>query len=109
MIIFNVEIYGDDALYFCSMSKSEQSEWIKKYTNQQSDLVIDEFLSNPLKIGGMECKKCGEMNNKIIRHDSNISKGNAEESSVDSLNVLDKTEGQRDSGKRPKGFKRKKD
>lgn len=109
MQIFNKQIFGDDALDFCSWSKAEQKEWIKKHTNQQSDTVIDEFLSNPLKIGGMECKKCGEMNNKIVRHDSNISKGNAEESAVDSLNVLDKTEGQRDGGERPKGFKRKKD
>jgi len=42
--IFNIQIFGDDALYFCSLSKKDQTIWIKEYTNQKSSVLIKEFV-----------------------------------------------------------------
>ncbi len=45
MTIFNIEIFGDDAKAFCALTKKEKQEWIKKYTNQTSNKLIEEFLN----------------------------------------------------------------
>lgn len=42
--IFNIQIFGEDALFFYSLSKKDQSVWIKENTNQQSAILIKEFV-----------------------------------------------------------------
>lgn len=108
MVIFNVQIFGDDALDFCSWSKSEQKDWIKKYTNQQSDEVIDDFLSRPFKNEDGKCLNCGTLNNKIVRHGEHISKGNVIEVAADSNGIVGEKPSSNNSVERPKSTKRKK-
>lgn len=108
MVIFSVQIFGDDALDFCSWSKEQQKEWIKKYTNQKSDTVIDEFLSNPMRNDDGVCMNCGTLNNVIVRHDNNISKTDVIEVAANSTRILDKEPSEGNSVKRPKGTKRRK-
>jgi hypothetical protein len=49
MTIFNIELFGADADWFCNLTKSKQFSWIKTNTNQVNDDLINEFLSTPLK------------------------------------------------------------
>ena len=45
MTVFNVELFGSDADWFCGLTSSEQISWIKNNTNQTDDALINEFLS----------------------------------------------------------------
>lgn len=57
MIIFNIQINGSDAEWFCKLPKAEKIEWIKNNTNQKSDVMIEEFLQQPINNGcGCGCK-----------------------------------------------------
>lgn len=56
--IFNVEINGGDISWFCGLPKAEKAQWVKSNTNQQNDLLIEEFLNTPLKQGDCGCG-CG--------------------------------------------------
>lgn len=73
MIIFNVELNGNDAKWFCSLSKEEKINWIKSNTNQKNDILIEEFLSSPIKEKKCGCGCNGSSNGE------NISKRNADE------------------------------
>lgn len=59
MEIFNKHIFGSDADYFKKLSVIEQVNWIKKYTNQQNDNLINEFLSNIPENNDKNCIDCG--------------------------------------------------
>jgi hypothetical protein len=74
--IFNIIISGRTLEQFCAMSPQEQKEFIKTHSNQQSDLLIDQFLSQPF-VAQQGCANCGELNNKIENpfKNGNISKG----------------------------------
>ena len=106
--IFNIKIFGDDALDFLSWSQETQKTWIKNMTNQKNDDVIYEFLSNPKLSKKSACLGCGELNNKIIIHGDNISKGNAKEDATSSESVLARESSGGDSYERPKKAKRTK-
>jgi hypothetical protein len=56
--IFEVMLFGDDALEFCSMNKREKTAWIKANTSQKSTLIIKEFVDviENSKVG--TCKSC---------------------------------------------------
>jgi len=69
MQIFNIHINGDDAKWFCDLSKEAKIEWIKLNTNCQSDVLIEEFLNNPIK----EDCGCGCGGNKQAKKNVNIS------------------------------------
>jgi len=64
--IFNVQIFGDDALEFLSWTQEMQKEWILTMTNQTNESVIYEFLSNPKLSEKAGCSNCGPLNNIIF-------------------------------------------
>lgn len=84
MKIFNVEINGKDAEWFCNLTKEEKYDWILKNTNQSNDILINEFLNRTLDPNKKEyCVECRGNKQKIsiakIVENGNISKGNEQE------------------------------
>lgn len=83
MTIFNIELFGADADWFCNLTKSEQFAWIKANTNQVNDDLINDFLSTPLKNKKEYCFTCRDNKQRVsiakIVEDGNISKGNEPE------------------------------
>jgi len=65
MEIFGKHIFGSDANEFRALPVLEQYEWIKKYTNQNDEDLINEFLSNIPENNDKNCLDCG--NNKRER------------------------------------------
>ena len=59
MVIFNVEIFGEDKDYWLAQTPEFKVEWIRKYTNQQDDAVIEEFINNPKISKDKICLTCG--------------------------------------------------
>lgn len=106
--IFNVKIFGDDALEFLSWSHELQKEWIKTMTNQQSDDVIYEFLNNPKISSSSLCLDCGRLNNKIVDHGGNISQTDATENADSSESNMVRESSTGDSVKRSKNIKKSK-
>lgn len=98
MEIFNKHIFGSDADYFKQLSVIEQVDWIKKYTNQQNDDLINEFLSNIPENNDKNCLDCG-----------NKRKGISEKTATD-VEQTDVTDvSARNSTKRQRSTKRRKD
>lgn len=98
--IFNIIISGRTLEQFCAMSTEEQKEFIKKHSNQQSDVLIDKFLSEPF-VESHGCASCGELNNKIENpfKNGNISKGVSEAVAVGSQPELARKRGGRNRKK----------
>lgn len=98
MEIFNKQIFGSDADYFKQMSVIEQVEWIKTYTNQQNDDLINEFLSNIPENNDKNCLDCGNkrkgISKEVTAYTEQISNGGLNET---------------DNIKRPRNTKRRKD
>jgi hypothetical protein len=59
MEIFNVQIFGEDKEQWLAMQIEDKVEWIRKYTNQQDDEVIQEFINNPKISKDKICLTCG--------------------------------------------------
>lgn len=81
MKIFNVEINGKDAEWFCNLTKEQKHTWILNNTNQTNENVINEFLSKTLDPNKKEyCVECRGNKKKVsiskIVEDGNISSGN---------------------------------
>jgi hypothetical protein len=81
MKIFNVEINGKDAEWFCNLPKEEKYDWILKNTNQSNDILINEFLNRTLDPNKKEyCVECRGNKQKVsiakIVENGNISSGN---------------------------------
>jgi hypothetical protein len=55
--IFNIQLFGDDALWFCSLSKKDQTSWIKANTNQKSAELIKEFV-DAFALLEVKCANC---------------------------------------------------
>ena len=55
--IFNIQLFADDALWFCSLSKKDQTTWIKENTNQKSAILIKEFV-DAFALIEMPCANC---------------------------------------------------
>jgi hypothetical protein len=104
--IFNVIISGRTLEQFCAMSPQEQKEFIKTHSNQQSDVLIDKFLSQPF-VASQGCANCGELNNKIENpfKNGNISKRVSEEVEVGNENNSTSGNGKRRASKRRKDDK----
>jgi hypothetical protein len=84
MRIFNVEINGKDAQWFCNLTKEQKYTWILKNTNQTNESLIADFLSKTLNPNKKEyCVECRGNKQKVsiakIVEDGNISKGNEQE------------------------------
>jgi hypothetical protein len=56
--IFEVILFEDDALEFCSKTKKEKTDWIKENTNQTSNFLIKEFVDNVENSVVAQCKSC---------------------------------------------------
>jgi hypothetical protein len=81
MRIFNVEINGKDAEWFCNLTKEQKHTWILNNTNQTNENIINEFLSKTLDPNKKEyCVECRGNKQKVsiakIVEDGNISSGN---------------------------------
>ena len=81
MTIFNIEINGKDAEWFCSLTKIEKYNWIIANTNQTNETMINEFLSRTLDPNKKEhCIGCRDKKQKVsiskIIENGNISSGN---------------------------------
>lgn len=81
MKIFNVEINGIDAEWFCNLTKEQKYDWILNNTNQSNDILINEFLSRTLDPNKKEyCVECRGKKQKVsiakIVENANISSGN---------------------------------
>ena len=59
MDIFNVFFFGSDKEDWLKQSAEDKVEWIRKYTNQQNDEVIEEFINNPKISKDKICLTCG--------------------------------------------------
>ena len=59
MQIFNVQIFGSDKEQWLLQTVEEKVEWIRKYTNQQNDAIIEEFVNNPKISKDKICLTCG--------------------------------------------------
>lgn len=95
MEIFNKQIFGSDAEEWLQLPTMQQVEWIKSNTNQQSDDLIDEFLSNLPTLGKeKECLNCGK--------DGDFSKGISKEVATDTITELSTGESTENSTKRSK-------
>jgi hypothetical protein len=83
MTIFNIELFGSDADWFCSLSKLEQFAWVKNNTNQVDNYLINEFLATCSNKKAEYCIPCRNNKQKVsiakIVEDGNISKGNEQE------------------------------
>lgn len=81
MTVFNIELFGTDADWFCSLSNSDKFTWIKGNTNQTDDTLINEFLASPIKNKKEYCFECRGKKEKVsiskIVENGNISLGNA--------------------------------
>lgn len=98
MEIFNKQIFGSDADYFKQLSVIKQVEWIKKYTNQQNDDLINEFLSNIPENNDKNCLDCG-----------NISKGISKKVTTNTEQISNGIVGAENNIKRPRNSKKRKD
>jgi hypothetical protein len=81
MRIFNVEINGKDAEWFCNLTKEQKYAWILDNTNQTNENVINEFLKKTLDPNKKEyCVECRGKKQKVsiakIVENGNISEGN---------------------------------
>jgi hypothetical protein len=81
MTIFNVEINGKDAEWFCSLSKEDKYNWVINNTNQKNETLINEFVSKTLDPNKKEhCIGCRNKKEKVsiskIIENGNISSGN---------------------------------
>lgn len=103
--IFNKIIFSDDADAFLKLDVNAKVTWIKKYTNQQNDDLINDFLTNlPMyKSQGENCISC-----KSVKDGKNISKTNAVKIESDSQQRLVEQSSERDNTERPRQTKRKK-
>lgn len=101
MEIFGMYIYGADAEQFCKLSKEEKKEWILKYTEQSNEVIIDEFLSNPINKNDCGCG-CGGKKEK----DANISKTISNEVAVSDENIGTSRNGKRGTDKGRKNSKK---
>jgi hypothetical protein len=72
MQIFNVEIFGSCADWFMNQSCVNKKDWIKKNTNQSSDILIDEFIKTCNRGNDNECEGCKKAK---INDKDNISSG----------------------------------
>lgn len=70
MEIFDKQIFGSDKEYWLSQTEEWKVEWIRKYTNQQNDAVIEEFINNPKISKDKICLTCGEKFKKIIQEEN---------------------------------------
>ena len=60
MKIFDKQIFGDDKEQWLKQTVEQKVEWIRKYTNQQDDAIIEEFVNNPKISKDKICLTCGD-------------------------------------------------
>lgn len=100
MEIFGKHLFGSCAQEFINLPVIEQVNWIKKYTKQTNDDLIDDFLSN---LKGQEDKQCINCGN-----DGNITSRIPEEVATVIEPTKDSVDNGRNSVERPKTVKKRK-
>lgn len=60
MEIFGKQIFGEDKEFWLAQSAEWKVEWIRQYTNQQDDSIIEEFINNPKISDEKICLTCGD-------------------------------------------------
>ena len=63
MEIFGKQIFGSDKEQWLELPIEEKVEWIRKYTNQDNDAIIEEFVNNPKISKDKICLTCGDKMN----------------------------------------------
>ena len=103
--VFNKILFGSDAEAFLELDVNATDNFIKKYTNQSNDDLINEFLTNlPMyKNQGEIC-----IGWKLAKDDSNIGKTDANEIATDSQQGLVTESSKLDNSRRPTKTKRTK-
>lgn len=86
MRIFNVDIFSTDAEWFLNQNNEVKRQWILDNTNQFNETLIDEFLNSNTITKTENCLNCGNLDDKIINPNGNISKGISEKTSTDVIN-----------------------
>lgn len=66
MNIFNKQIFGSDAQWFLDQSCANKKKWIKENTNQQNDVLIDEFIKSVRPDKDGECQGCKDKKNETV-------------------------------------------
>jgi len=100
--IFGKIIFESDADAWLKLCKDQKREWILKHTEQRNEQLIDEFINNPSISKQCGCIDCGK-NKK-----QNESSGVSEAASTDSQPASNGAASIRNSTKRPKAAKSKK-
>ena len=72
MEIFNVQIFGSDKEQWLKQTVEEKVEWIRKYTNQQDDAIIEAFVNNPKISKDKICLTCGDKADYNIAKDIEV-------------------------------------
>ena len=65
MIIFDKQIFGEDAQQWLQLSKADKNAWILANTNQADEAIIEEFISNPKITKDAHCLDCRDKKEKI--------------------------------------------
>jgi hypothetical protein len=65
MEIFGRLIFGDAIEQFCNLSKEAKTEWILKYTDQRNEVIIEDFVSNPINKKDCGCGCGGNKQNNV--------------------------------------------
>lgn len=60
MEIFDKQIFGDDKEQWLKQTVAKKVAWIRKYTNQQDNAIIEEFVNNPKISKDKICLTCGD-------------------------------------------------
>jgi hypothetical protein len=81
MTIFNIQLFGADAQWFCDLSLENKICYIENNTNQKDKIQIMDFLKIPIDLNKKEyCVDCRDKKEKIsiskIVKNGNISTGN---------------------------------
>ena len=60
MEICNKQIFGSDKDQWLKQTVAKKVAWIRKYTNQQDNAIIEEFVNNPKISKDKICLTCGD-------------------------------------------------
>ena len=84
MVIFNKEIFGEDAEWFLNQCCKGKRKWILENTNVTDENLIKEFLESKTIKESVGCLKCGKLDETVLNNfkngnkSSGISKEDAE-------------------------------
>ena len=87
MEIFGKQIFGECKEQWLALPIEAKVEWIRKYTTQQNDAIIEEFINNPKISKDKICLTCG-----VDKHKEEIKQEEKEEDIIMDKIVADFSE-----------------